>query len=98
MLHFRYGCEPLAPWRGISPLDRARIDRDILGWLKERVRQEASRPTGTLFGVSGPGNHFAPSEQDEMERTKIGESAAGRPPGRCRRDNAGPHPAAPRRG
>ena len=42
VVHIRYSDDPSRPWRGVSPLERAGLDSDLLSAVTTRLAQEAS--------------------------------------------------------
>ena len=53
VLHFMYAQNPIQPWRGLSPLMRARSTGAIAANLELRLSQEMSGRSGNLLPVPG---------------------------------------------
>lgn len=51
VLHFRYGIDPVRPWRGISPLGNAGSLASMQGFLETRLSEEASTKVGHLIAL-----------------------------------------------
>ena len=49
IVHCRYSDDPSRPWRGVSPLERAGLDSDLLSAVTTRLGQEASAPSAYVI-------------------------------------------------
>ena len=59
--HVRYSEDPSRPWRGVSPLERAGLDSDLLSAVVTRLGQEAAAPSA--YAVPSPEDG---GDQDEL--------------------------------
>ena len=51
VVHLRYSVDPLRPWRGYGPLDRAGATAKVLGTLELRIGQEAGASSAYLLPI-----------------------------------------------
>lgn len=54
VLHFRYAIDPVAPWRGVGPLQLAGRTVDLLARGEEHFRKEFSSAVGNLLPQPSP--------------------------------------------
>ena len=55
VVHVRYACDPAQPWRGLGPLQWARLTGSLAANLERRLGEEAGAAVGSLLPVPGDG-------------------------------------------
>ncbi|MYJ69268.1 MAG: hypothetical protein F4087_12270, partial [Gemmatimonadetes bacterium] len=73
VVHVRYSEDPSRPWRGVSPLERAGLDADLLSAVVTRLGQEASAKSAYVVPAPTDGQ----STTVEDLRDDIGEAKGG---------------------
>ncbi len=63
VIDLRYSCDPAQPWRGLGPLQVARLDGRLGSELAAALGDEAAGPRGSLLPVPGEGGD---GELDEL--------------------------------
>lgn len=57
VVHQVYATDPLAPWRGVSPLRYAGLTGELLATLERKLADEAGGPVGSLLAIpADPGD------------------------------------------
>lgn len=56
VVHIRANVDPERPWRGVAPIDSARLDADLTAQLTKALRDEAAGPRGSFLPSPG-GDH-----------------------------------------
>ena len=66
VVHIRYSVDPSRPWRGISPLERAGLDAELLSALLSRLKEESGAPVAHVIPspVDGQANATATLRTD----------------------------------
>ena len=77
VIHVRIGCRTETPWRGVSPLENARLSRQVLEALESRMLDEALMPVGAVMPVPKPGDTLAADIAALRGRVLLGETMAG---------------------
>ena len=73
VVHVRYSDDPSRPWRGVSPLERAGLDSDLLSALVTRLGQEAGAKSAYVIPTPVDGQ----SGTVEDLRSDIGNARGG---------------------
>lgn len=71
--HVRYSEDPSRPWRGVSPLERAGLDADLLSAVVTRLGQEATAKSAYVIPTPTDGQ----SDTVTNLRTDIGNAKGG---------------------
>lgn len=82
LAHPRYASDPATPWRGVSPLERAKDAAILLGNLEKRAGEEAGGAVGYLLPIpTDPNDATVASLKDDLAKlngkTAIVETTAG---------------------
>ena len=77
VIHVRIGCRTETPWRGVSPLENARLSRQLLEALESRMLDEALMPVGAVMPVPRPSAELASDIAGLRGRVVLGETMAG---------------------
>ena len=63
VLHFKWACSPLRPWKGIGPLQAGSDTAKTLGRLESNAGDESAIPSGFILPV-----YSTPEQGSEIER------------------------------
>ena len=69
VVHQVYAVDPLAPWRGVSPLKYAGLSAELLATLERKLADEAGGPVGSVLPIPQDGGDDG-DDADPMEPLK----------------------------
>ena len=70
VVHQVYATDPLAPWRGVSPLKYAGLTGELLATLERKLADEAGGPVGSVLPIPTDGGDDDDEDNDPMAPLK----------------------------